>query len=320
MADPGAWRDFRKEIEEALDLLRGQADAATGTAAAAHGEVRGEVLASALPSLLEQCRDMAGPPEAPPGLPAMRSLHHFACTGGTLISRCIGAMPNTQLLSEVDPLSPIGQNPAFLPSNLIGLARLGSRPPGDAILVDMFRAGLGRLAAEAHRSGLHLVLRDHSHSLFCLGAAIPQRPTLREMLAPAYALRGLVSVRHPLESFLALLHQGWIHFEPATLEEYARRYMAFLDRHDGTDILRYEDFLTDPEAAMQRSCQVLDLAYNPDFRDLFPAIRLSGDSGRRGDEIAPRPRRPVPDDLHAQIARSPAYAALCARLDYDPAP
>src|SRR5690606_26210779 len=35
----------------------------------------------------------------------VRIVHHFACTGGTLICKCIAAMPNTQLLSEVNPLN-----------------------------------------------------------------------------------------------------------------------------------------------------------------------------------------------------------------------
>lgn len=310
MSDQTAWQGFRKEIEEAQALLKGRDDAAAPA-------LRTEVLASALPSLLEQCREMAGSPEAATARP-IRSIHHFACTGGTLLSRCIAAMPNTEVLSEVDPLSTLGPRWSFMPSDLIGLARSGSRPPGQDILIRIFLAGLDVLASTARQSGVSLILRDHAHSQFCYDAGLSERPTLREMLMPDYTLLSLVSVRHPLDSYLSLRRQDWINFTPGSLEEYAGRYDAFLDRHDGVEILRYEDFVAAPEIQMQRICEILSLTYNADFRQIFPALRLSGDSGRRGDTIAPRPRWPVPDEVTVQIPQNKAYENLCARLGYDP--
>lgn len=264
-------------------------------------------------TLLETARALQG--QAPAR--TFRSLHHFACTGGTLISRGIAALPNTLVLSEVDPLSPM-TGTRFVPTDLIGLIRHGSRPMPEDVLVAVFRAGLEALLAETHARGLRLVLRDHAHSQFCQGAAIPDRPTLREMLPQP--LRSMVSVRHPLDSWLSLLKRDWVRLEPATLEEYGRRYLAFLDRHADCEVLRYEDFVADAETAMQRLCAGLDLAYDPGFRDGFAAIALSGDSGRRGDTIAPRPRHTVPQRVAEEAAASPAYGVLCARLGYDPAP
>ncbi len=256
---------------------------------------------------------------ARPVRPALRSLHHFACTGGTLISRCIAALPAVRLLSEVDPLSTMGPAQSFLPSDLVGLARKGARAPGAQTLVEVFLAGLAALEQASAREGFDLVLRDHAHSQFCFGPDLPDRPTLFEMLAPAHEMRALVTVRHPLDSYLSLLRKRWTQFSPATLPEYARRYHAFLDRHAGIEMLRYEDFLTDPQAGMQRICARLDLTYAPEFPDRFAAIRLSGDSGRRGDEIAIRPRRPVPEGLVRLSQSDPAYRDLCTRLGYDPA-
>lgn len=254
-----------------------------------------------------------------PTPPRRRSLHHFACTGGTLISRCIAALPAVRLLSEADPLSLMGPKQSFLPNDLVGLARAGSRPPDDATLAEVFLGGLAALERASARAGLDLVLRDHAHSQFCFGPDLPKRPTLLEMLGRGHEVRALVTVRHPLDSYLSLLRKGWTQFSPASLPEYARRYHVFLDRHAGVEVLRYEEFLADPQAAMQRICGVLDLAYAPEFADRFPAIHLSGDSGRRGDEIAARPRRPVPEGLARLTRSNAAYRTLCERLGYDPA-
>jgi hypothetical protein len=306
------WQEFRKEIEEAQKILNDHLPLP------AAGESK-DVLASALPSLLQQCREMSGLPGAGASR-TMRSIHHFACTGGTLISRCIGAMANTQVLSEVDPLSTLQDARSFGPTDLIRLARLGTRPPDQEVLVKIFLAGLDVLFREARQTGADLVLRDHSHSQFCVGAEIPDRPTLRDMLKTEYRLHALVSVRHPLDSYLSLLKNGWNRFTPPGLEKYARRYMAFLDCYEGVEILRYENFVADPEAEMQGICEILSLSYNEDFQQIFPALHLSGDSGRKGSVISARPRRPVSEDLMVEVGQSATYASLCARLGYSPGP
>lgn len=318
MADPDAWLDFRGQIDAALELLGDREGPATDEKS---GELT-EVIT--LPSLLEQCRAVAVPVDGvsgePTARPVMRTLHHFACTGGTLISRCTAAMPNTLLLSEVDPLTTMVHRAAFMPTDLIGLVRRGSRAADQDLLVEIFLAGLGALAAEMRRIGSDLILRDHAHSHFCFGPTIPERPSLRAMLARDYRVLSLITVRHPLDSFLALGVQDWLRIEPPTLQEYARRYGVFLDHYAEVPLLRYEDFVTDPESSMQRVCGLLELSYNPEFREMFPVIALSGDSGRQGSEIAPRPRREVPQDVATEAARSESYVALCARLGYDPDP
>lgn len=270
-----------------------------------------------MPSLLEQCRALLSE-TAGQGRPALRSLHHMACSGGTLISRCVAAMPNTQLLSEADPLSPLGPRGNFVPSDMVGLARHSTRPPGPEVLVEIFLAGLDVLHAQARGQGVTLILRDHAHSQFSTGDRLPERPTMVEILRRRYPLLPLVTVRHPIDCFASLQRNGWLHFRPDTLEEYCRRHLAFLDAYEGVPRLRYEDFTAAPEETMQQACTILDLRYNPEFTQLFPALRISGDSGRSGEVIAPRPRRGVGQALREAAADSPSYAALCDLLGYDP--
>lgn len=300
---------LRATLQEALDLLE------------AHG---GEAPppdrpAEPLPSLLAQCEALcrAVPPDAP-----VRSLHHFACSGGTLISKAVALMPNVTLLSEIDPLSPMTQSHrsrlAFAPSDLIYAARTALRPVGNATITAMFDAAIGALYRALSDRGRHLVLRDHAHSQFCTAVDFDDRPTLREILRHQFDLRSVVTVRHPLESYLSLHKNGWASFSPSGLEEYCRRYMAFLDRHAELPLFRYEDFVADPEPVLREICAALDLPFAEGFEDLLGAVHLSGDSGRRSDRIAPRPRRPVPEDIQAEAGDSAGYVALCDRLGYSP--
>lgn len=75
----------------------------------------------------------------------------------------------------------------------------------------------------------------------------------------------------------------------------------------------------EPEAFMERLCGLLKVGYSASFRERFGGIRLSGDSGRGSTtEIAPRPRRPVPEEVAAEAERSASYRLLLERLGYPP--
>ena len=80
----------------------------------------------------------------------------------------------------------------------------------------------------------------------------------------------------------------------------------------------YEDFTIHPDRVLEEICEHLDMRYSPLATDLSMLFSLSGNSGRSGAEIAPRPRREIPEEIMAQRKQSPAYAALCARFGYEP--
>ncbi len=297
-------------LDEALDMLREYS----------RDLDEAETPAEPLPSLLEQCERAVAAVEGPQPL---RSIHHFACTGGTLIAKTLFTLPNTVVLSEMDPLSRITlaktERIPFTPTDLIFALRHSVRPVEDETIIATFLEGLATAKAGLEKGGRHLILRDHAHSQFCWdGVDFEARPTLREMVAERFDMRSLLIMRHPLDSYLALGANKWMHFRPATLEEYARRYCAFLDRYAGVPVICYEDFTTDPDAVLRRMCTCLDLKFSPLATDLIGAVRMSGDSGRNEGPIGPRPRREVPEEIAAQRGDSPSYKALCARFGYAP--
>ncbi|MEN0653295.1 MULTISPECIES: sulfotransferase [Hyphobacterium] len=267
----------------------------------------------ALEALFERSRK----PE--PARPLLRMINHMACTGGTLIARGLNAQPNTLVLSEVDPLSSIQlttMRSRFAPTDPILLARVGLFPVSDEVAVEMFQASVDVLLTRLDRQGRGLVLRGHAHSQFCTEQDWAARPTLFEMFSRKTSIASVVTVRDPLDSWLSLIENDWRHFDPFSIDEYARRYHAFLDRHAELPCFKYENFVNDPDAEMRRMCEALELRYNSDWRSLISAYRLSGDSGRRGDTIAPRPRREVPDALLEQAGTSSRFVELCDRLEY----
>jgi hypothetical protein len=249
---------------------------------------------------------------------ALRTLHHFACTGGTLISKCIAALPNVQLLSEVDPLSPYQADgaPRFAPTDMVTLLRQSSRGADTALITQLFQVQVRWLYDDAVRRGWRLVLRDHAHSHFCQGAEVAERPNLRQLMPAGVPLRSLVTVRHPLDSYASLVGNDWLHFEPRNFDTYCRRYLMFLDSHAGVPVLRYEDFVAAPQATMQQLCDILELRYEPGFAERMQGQRISGDSGRSGTIIAARRRSARAEALRAEAGASGACVQLIERLGY----
>jgi len=247
----------------------------------------------------------------------IRTLHHFACTGGTVISKCFGAMPNVQLLSELDPLSPMTPAPGtFSPADMSLLLKGSTRPPSPSTLLALFRAQLEVVYQSTPSQGVYLVIRDHTHSHFCTGPEVPVRPSVRELVAEVAPVLSLVTVRNPIDSFVSLRLHKWVKFEPPTFDEYCSRYLAFLDRYEGVPMMRYEDFLREPKAEMQKACDHLQLPFFAEFASLFSVFAISGDSGRRFSVLYNPPPRPERPGMVEEAAASVSYQKLIGRLGY----
>lgn len=272
-------------------------------------------LGARLDDWLERRRAGSGPGAQAP----VRLLHHFACSGGTILSRCVAALPNVLMLSEIDPLSPIVRNydkRPFTPTDLIADLNHDPRVLSPDARVEVFLGAFRELYRIAGQNGRYVVVRSHAHSHFCTRVDPVSRPTLTGIVARVAPTREVITVRHPVESFLALNHHGWIHFAPATLDEYARRYLLFLEAHDGCPILKYEEFTRDPKTVLAEIADHLALPFAENFEALAPLFKLTGDSGRSGDKIASRPRRSISESF-AKVARDSAHLkTLCERLDY----
>lgn len=271
-------------------------------------------------SLVEQCVALCGEGQALEREP-VRLLHHFACTGGTLLSKCVAAMPNVQLLSEVNPLSTLNDlpgKPGFAPTDMIRQMRQSTRGVDRDLIIGMFQDNLELIHDASVKQGYRLVLRDHAHSHYCNGADVARGPRLAEIVAQRHEVLSAVTVRHPVESFLSLKSQGWnSHFQPGTFDEYCRRYVRFLRDHSGVPVIRYEDFLASPPSVMETLCDCLALPFSDQFEVLFGVFALTGDSGRARDRLEPRDRRDVDHATAAEIAASTHYPTLKSLLGYE---
>jgi hypothetical protein len=271
-----------------------------------------------LPTLLKDCQNLLAKSQENSDR-HISVIHHFACTGGTVLCKYIAAMPNVCLLSEIDPLSHMNVNiqaPKFNPSDILSHLKHSNRYLGNSSIIDIYKQTMLETRRQTNKLGLRLVIRDHAHSHYCYSPQDIKRTSHSTILKSIFKCHSVVTVRHPVESYISLMNNDWVHFSPKNFEEYCRRYHLFLDHHQDDDIFRYEDFLNDPVSVVQSICKSMKIDYDHRASNLFDAVELTGNSGRGGKFIKKLPAKIVPEELSREIQSSSQYHTLIERLDY----
>lgn len=297
-------------INDALSLLHERAKIPDRTVS---------VTSVGLAGIVDQCKAICTRPNAI--CEPIRTIHHFACTGGTLLSKCIASMPNIRLFSEVDPLSTMtvrGERPLFLPTDMIMQARQSTHATNNNELVQIFHASMKILHENTTNVGRRTIVRDHAHSQFCTDQDFSCRPTLLEMLKSKFSTLSVLTIRDPIDSFISLRRLKWVHFRPDTFDEYCRRYVQFIERHKDIPIIKYENFIDNPAQEMRNICSLLRIPYQDDFENLFSAYILTGDSGRKANHIVSHTRRTPDCHLQREVDESQNYRILLQRMGYSP--
>ncbi len=269
-------------------------------------------------SLLQRCEKVAlqGQKQQKPML---RIIHHFACSGGTLISKCIAAQPNVFLLSELHPTTRLGFNTSkgtYTPRDVITQALYAGVPEFNTLAEDIFVENV--IATERHVSerGGYLVLRAHTHSDYCTDAQLPGTDTLTRLLSPYFEIKHLVTVRNPIDSFLSLRKNGWVHFKPDSFDEYCGRLLKFLAPFSKDQVVKYEDFVEQPELMLTECLSKLALTSVEHGLDYIEIFKISGDSGRGSFEISARPRRGFSEEYLVEITSSNSFKNIFEFLGY----
>jgi hypothetical protein len=118
------------------------------------------------------------------------------------------------LLSEVHPLAYLRvaqAYPYYFPTDLIQQLSLPHNGRDPALCVAAWNGAIDGLHSQLQAEGRILVLRSHSHVDFFSGVVPSTAPLVSRCLAPRHTLQQLLSVRHPLDSWLSLCDQGWHH-------------------------------------------------------------------------------------------------------------
>jgi hypothetical protein len=261
---------------------------------------------------------------------SIRILHHWACSGGTIISRSIAKLQNVILLSEVHPLAYLRLAEAeasYIPTDIIQQLCLPHNGRDPVLCVEAWRGSIHALAQKVAKENKILVLRNHSHIDFFTGAEPESEHFIVRTLKDSHEINELLTARHPLDSWISIKRQSWDqHFHFSSFKEFCHRAIRLVEASKGIPLIRYEEFTLDPDLGLKVICNLLHIKLESYESCLLDNVSLSGDSGRRSNKIKPRMRRPIPESVLLEIetmqkeagSEESPYFALCKMLGYDP--
>lgn len=270
-------------------------------------------------SLLDKCDDVCK--EYCDSKPVIRIIHHFACSGGSIISKCLSAMPNVYLLSEVHPFTDLAmgkEKPKYSPSDITSLTKYAGIPKQKELAAKLFKKSIDEVNVHITKFGGSLILRDHTHADYCVGEHIHNN-SIVELLKDSYQITSLVTLRNPIDCYLSLLAKGWVHFKPATFDEYCKRLLAFLNNFTKEQIVFYEDFVQQTQQVVKKMCSKLEIPFDDAFEATFDVFSVTGDSGRKGSIVGVRKRRDVSKVFEEEVKNSPYFKKVCKLYSLNPA-
>ena len=251
--------------------------------------------------------------------PPIRILSNLARAGGTLVSRCLGAMDNIVLLSEIHPLGTQLFNPLEQAHDWYKLIQ--SEETGRQYnFIDTIQL----VEQRCRTSGKTLVIRDWAHLDF-IGVPFLKRPSYRKQLnkalAGAFDVRQYALVRHPADQWLSTARLKVMegHLD---LEAFLAGYRRFAEQATASGFMRYEDFTREPVTQIEQLCQQLQLDFDAGFINKWSAnSHVTGDisgmsRGSRFAKICPLQRRSIDKTLQATLQKNPDYCQALELLGY----
>lgn len=244
---------------------------------------------------------------------AVGTIHHLSCSGGTVISKCLAAMPNVVLLSEINPCSMIldgGFNP-FDP-----LKHFQKKYPEIAYndrdsMKRIFFERISWIVKRCKEYNKFLLFRDHSHSDFLFKGSVDV-PSLYTFLSELFDIKSIVTLRNPIDSYLALRDNQRFPTDVKNFDHYCQRVLDFLNTYKFAQVFLYEDFVENPKQILEKMCVLYGIEYDNSYKDKFYNITLTGNSGRGKEfkEIKKLERRSGSDGFLKEVKESHNYQKI----------
>lgn len=257
----------------------------------------------------------------------LRVIHNLGGCGGTLLSRCLGALPHVAILSEINPLSvdffpelnPLYQDRKWL--HLLSeeeIAHFSGVDLGEPV---HFQAIITALQTRAEERGRILILRDYNYADH-IGVPFLPSPPRRRVLYDALTGFGPVAaiavVRHPVDQWASLRKHVTVRRGALSPSEFGSAYAAFAEGLGSTPVFRYEDLAANPEKELRKICECLQVPFDAGFRQAFHRTdTVTGNLERQADTtISIKPQTAVAEEFLDDFQANPALSRAAIGWGY----
>ena len=192
-------------------------------------------------------------------------MYCYARSGGTIINRCIGSLPYTIVMSEVNEIEGAGDvNTALrtIKDQAEGWYRI-------KINSEHFIENIKELHSIANKLNKKLVIRDWSFINFVPkrsnNFSPPNKLSLIKEFKKDKEFRFFAIVRDSIDVWLSLEHSSTLKNGDPKLE-YLFKFIREL-RKNNIKTFKYEDFCSNPDKFMIDLCKYTGLTYNDSYKN-----------------------------------------------------
>ena len=243
---------------------------------------------------------------------------NYKRSGGTLLNKCLGTLPNTVVMSEVNPMGGgWGKEKENSHTTIKDQAKYWY---GIHIESNSFRNNVLELAEKCEQNGATLILRDYSRINFEKNYLNNFTPPNKFMILES--LKGLLItafgfIRDPIDI--------WISSGMPPINEFFNDYFKYVSLLNKINIpiYKYEDFCDDPSKFLILMCKDFKLKYIDVTRTYHNFKTLNGDtqSNSRGSKkniIRPLKRKAIPSKFIVRLNNNEHLAASNILMGYNP--
>lgn len=198
----------------------------------------------------------------------------YARSGGTFLNKCLGSLPNTVVLSEINPM---GGGWGVLGSDSYTTVRdQAFHWYGIDVGTDDFSEGICFLDSYCEKAGKTLVIRDWCFVNFAShdynGGEPPKRFLTLEALEGKVPIKAFGFIRDSIDI--------WISRGCPDIKSFYKEYMGYIGALHELDVplFRYEEFCSDHMRVLQAICDYAGLEYadiSDSYRDF---VNVNGDT------------------------------------------
>jgi hypothetical protein len=216
----------------------------------------------------------------------------FARSGGTVLNKCLGSLPDVLMLSEVNPLG--GGWGLDLEQSATSVKAQAKEWYQIALRSDDYLEGILELEKICLQDGKNLVIRDWTYINYFPDQANdyhpPEKLLAYDSLNPHCDLIPFVFVRDSIDV--------WISRGLPSAKSFFKHYLNYIEDVVEFPSYKYEDFCEKPGQVIREICHQTGLPYDESWKNYQDYQNVHGDvqtnilsRGRRMGGINPLPRK-----------------------------
>ena len=215
-------------------------------------------------------------------------IHNLPRSGGTIISKCIGAQEDVVLLSEIHPngveiLKKMNKeydlgDPIFQAQEWNSLFEKDEYEKIKSLNYN-FQDKIHIILEKVEKKDKKLIIRDWCFvDYFGIPYTEPTyKNSILDTLSKKFNILNLYILRHPLELYISNFKIFPFFRDNYKFNFFVKGYEKFFLHTLKDKIFKYEDFNNNPEDNLKNMCKILKINFNNNFKDNLKNIKLTGD-------------------------------------------